>query len=287
MADDSTKKTSDTAAKGDGASTPASTPATPPSSTAKPDTTKPLAAKPGASASTPSTSTPSTTSSTPAPSAATSTTPPVPNSGAEPVAQEAATAASSVRPPLPADYEMPDDYADQDWVAKTKSWVEEHPVLAIGAASVVGIVAGRIVTGLFPDPEPSLADRVEDRAKVYKKEAAKRSKAYKKEAAKKGKAYRKSAKKEYGDLKKSSKHEIASFRKNPGGYAEDLGESLEDALHRAAAAIRHGAHDAGEAAEEGYERTKDFVDTVSDAVKVALTGVVAAKIDDWVKKVRD
>ena len=212
---------------------------------------------------------------------------PVPNAGAEPVTQEAATAASAARPPLPADYEMPDDYADQDWFTTTKSWVEEHPALAILAATGIGLLAGRIVTGLFPDPEPSLADRVEDRAKVYKKEAAKRSKSYKKEAAKKGKAYRKSAKKELADLKKSSKHEVKAFRKDPGGYADDLGDSLEDALHRAAETFRDAAGHAGDAAEEGYERTKDFAESVSDAVKVALTGVVAAKIDDWVKKVRN
>ena len=212
---------------------------------------------------------------------------PIPNAKAEPVTQEAATSASAVRPPLPADYEMPDDYADQDWVTTTKGWVEEHPALAILAATGVGLLAGRLVTALFPDPEPSLADRVEDRAKVYRKEAAKRGKAYKKEAAKKGKAYRKASKKELAQLKKSSKHEVKAFRKDPGGYADDLGDSLEAALHRAAAKVRHVADDAGDVAEDGYERTKEFVDTVSDAVKVALTGVVAAKIDDWVKKVRD
>ena len=212
---------------------------------------------------------------------------PVPNAKAEPVTQEAATSASSARPPLPADYEMPDDYADRDWVTTTKGWVEEHPALAILAASGIGLLAGRIVSGLFPDPEPSLTDRVEKRAKVYKKEAAKRGKAYKKEAAKKGRAYRKASKKELADLKKQSKHEVKAFRKDPGGYADDLGDSLEAALHRAAAKFRGAADDAGDVAEEGYERTKDFVDTVSDAVKLALTGVVATKIDDWVKKVRD
>ena len=200
---------------------------------------------------------------------------PIPNAKAEPVTQEAATSGSSARPPLPADYEMPDDYAGQDWLTQTKGWVEEHPGLAILAASGIGLLAGRIVSGLFPDPEPSLADRVEDRARVYKKEASKRSKAYKKEASKRAKGYR-----------KASKKEIAAFRKDPGGYAEDIGDSLEESLHRAAEAIRGAAGQAGDVAEEGYEKTMDFAETVSDAVKVALTGVVAAKIDDWVDKVR-
>ena len=170
---------------------------------------------------------------------------------------------------------MPDDYAEQDWLTTTKGWVEEHPALAILAASGIGLLAGRLVTGLFPDPEPSLADRVEDRARVYRKQAAKRGKAYKKEAAKKGKAYR-----------KASKKEIRAFRKDPAGYADDIGDTLEAALHRAAETLRGAADQAGDVAEEGYERTKDFAETVSDAVKVALTGVVAAKVDDWVKKVR-
>ena len=205
---------------------------------------------------------------------------PIPNAKAEPVTQEAATSATDVRPPLPADYEMPDDYADQDWLTTTKAWVEENPGLAILAASGIGLLAGRIVTALFPDPEPTLADRVEERAAVYKKEAAKRGKAYRKEAKKRGKTYRKATKKE-----------LKAFRKDPAGYTEglagDLGDTLEDRLQSAAKTLRHAADGATDAAGDGLERTKDFAEHVADAVKVALTGVVATKVDDWVHKVRD
>ncbi len=191
---------------------------------------------------------------------------PVPNAAAEPVAQATAPAADTIPPPLPADYEMPDDYASDDPLTTVKQWVEDHPGLAVLAAAGIGIVAGRIVSALFPDPEPpSLTDRVEKRARVLKKEATKRGKAYKKEAAKHGKVYKKEA--------------LA--------FADGAGDSLQDSLHRASEALREAAERAGDAAEEGYEKTKDFAETIADAAKVAVAGVLATKVDDWVNKVRD
>ena len=190
--------------------------------------------------------------------------PTVPDASIEPAAQMASTMANplddidtketpqSVAPPLPADYEMPDDYANEDAVAKVKAWAEAHPGLAIAAAAGIGLVVGRIVTGLVPSPEPpSLADRVEKRAKVLSKEAKKRGK----------------------DLQKQT----ASF-------TDDAGESLQEALHRASEALQEAAGKAGHAAEDGYEKTKDFAETIADAAKVAVTGVLATKIDDWVKR---
>ena len=190
--------------------------------------------------------------------------PTVPDASIEPAAQAAAATANplddidtnetpqSVAPPLPADYEMPDDYANEDPVAKVKAWAEAHPGLAVAAAAGVGLVVGRIVTGLFPDPEPpSLADRVEKRAKVLSKEAKKRGE----------------------DLRKQS-----------APLMEDAGESLQEALHRASEALQQAAGKAGDAAEDGYEKTKDFAETIADAAKVAVTGVLATKIDDWVKR---
>lgn len=191
---------------------------------------------------------------------------PVPNAAAEPAAQATAPAADSVPPPLPADYEMPDDYANDDPLATAKQWVEDHPGLSILAAAGVGLLAGRIVSALFPDPEPpSLSERVETRARALKKEASKRGKVYKKEAAKRGKVYKKEA--------------IA--------FSGDAGETLQESLHRASEALRDAAEKAGDVAGEGYEKTKDFAETIADAAKVAVTGVLATKIDDWAKKVRD
>ncbi|MEM1118258.1 MAG: hypothetical protein AAGJ11_17245, partial [Bacteroidota bacterium] len=98
-----------------------------------------------------------------------------PNAAAEPVAQATAPAARTVPPPVPADYEMPDDYATQDPLAAAKAWVEKHPGLAVLAAAGAGLLIGRLVTGLLPDPDPpTLAERVEKRARVIQKEAKKR-----------------------------------------------------------------------------------------------------------------
>lgn len=178
----------------------------------------------------------------------------VPTAAAEPAKQAVAASTTSVRPPAPADYKMPDDYASETTFDKVKAWAEANPGLAVLSAAGIGILAGRILTGMVPNPEPpTLAERVESRAKALQKEASKKGKVYKKEAS---------------------------------AFAEDAGESISEALDRAAEAIRDAAGTAGDYAEEGVEKTKDLAETVSDAVKVAISGIVAAKIDDWVDRVR-
>ena len=192
--------------------------------------------------------------------------PTVPDASTEPAAQATAPAANTIPPPLPADYEMPDDYATEDPIATAKAWVEAHPGLALLGAAGIGLLAGRLVTALLPDPEPaSIADRVETRARQLQKEAKKRGKGVAAVAAKKGKVYRKEA----------------------AAFADDAGDTLQSSLHRAAEALREAASHAGDAAEEGYEKTKDLAETIADAAKVAVTGVLATKIDDWIGKVRD
>jgi len=149
---------------------------------------------------------------------------------------------------------MPDDYASESTFDKVKAWAEANPGLAVLSAAGIGILAGRILTGMAPNPEPpTLAERVESRAKVLQKEAAKKGKVYKKEAS---------------------------------AFAEDAGDTISEALDRAAEAIRDAAGTAGDYAEDGVEKTKDLAETVSDAVKVAISGIVATKIDDWVDRVR-
>jgi ElaB/YqjD/DUF883 family membrane-anchored ribosome-binding protein len=109
----------------------------------------------------------------------------VPDASVEPEAQIAAAAASDpgfagstarpaepVLPPAPADYAMPDDY-ETDWLGQARRWVEENPVLAIAAAAGLGLVVGRLVVALVPEPEPpSFAERVEKRARQLRKDAA-------------------------------------------------------------------------------------------------------------------
>ena len=188
--------------------------------------------------------------------------PTLPDASIEPAAQVASATATdgpkthetpeTVAPPIPADYEMPDDYATEGTLEKARVWAEAHPGLAVLAAAGAGLVIGRIVTGLFPDPEPpSLADRVEKKAKVLQKQAKKQGK---------------------------------DLRKQASVVSHDAGESLQDLIDRASHALRDAAGTAGDAAEDGYEKTKDFAEHLSDAVKVAITGVLASKIDDWVKR---
>ena len=105
-----------------------------------------------------------------------------PSAAAEPVTQAAASAAStpgttSTRtsapslPPTPSDYEMPDDY-ETDPLDQARTWVEQNPALAVVAAAGIGLVVGRIVMALLPDPEPTFAQRVEKRAGELRKTAA-------------------------------------------------------------------------------------------------------------------
>ena len=113
----------------------------------------------------------------------------VPDAGGEPVKQAtapmatapgtvegssegAARPADPVLPPAPTSYEMPDDY-ETDPLDQTRRWVEENPVLAVAAAAGIGLVVGRLVMALIPDPEPpSFTNRVEKRAKQLRKDAA-------------------------------------------------------------------------------------------------------------------
>ncbi len=64
------------------------------------------------------------------------------------------------------------DPADNDdWVTRTKLWVEENPVLAIVGAVGLGLVVGRVVMAAIPDPEPkTLTDKIERRAKLLAKQ---------------------------------------------------------------------------------------------------------------------
>ena len=58
------------------------------------------------------------------------------------------------------------DPADSDdWVARTKLWVEENPVLAVLGAVGLGLIVGRLVVMAMPEPEPkTLTGKIEKRA---------------------------------------------------------------------------------------------------------------------------
>ncbi|MEL7170720.1 MAG: hypothetical protein AAGN64_15350, partial [Bacteroidota bacterium] len=84
----------------------------------------------------------------------------------------------SIPPPSPSftvpTYSLPEP-ASQDWLTRTRTWIEEHPALAVTAAVGVGLTLGRVLSGAFKaPPPPSLTERVEARARELGDEIAKR-----------------------------------------------------------------------------------------------------------------
>lgn len=172
-------------------------------------------------------------------------------------------------------YYLPEDDADS-FVVRARTWVEENPLLAIAGAAGIGLLFGRAVLSAIPEPEPpSLAERVEKRTRVLRKDAEKYAKQAKKTAKKKSKVYGKKA-------------EVVTAA---GGAL------LAERLHAAASAISDAADHAAEYAETGYERaqdyaetgiekSKDFAEIISDAVKAAIAGGVVAQTDKLIDKIK-
>lgn len=119
----------------------------------------PEAAKPKADAP----KTPSSAASTPSASGSTGTKPPA--SAPRPV-----TSTPAYGDPMVDRLSL--DPADRDdWVMRTKLWVEENPALAVVGAIGLGLLVGRIVTAAIPDPEPkTLTGKIEKRAKELSKQ---------------------------------------------------------------------------------------------------------------------
>ncbi|MEM6782584.1 MAG: hypothetical protein AAF624_02490 [Bacteroidota bacterium] len=157
-------------------------------------------------------------------------------------------------------YSLPEPDS-QDWLTRTRTWIEEHPALAVTAAVGVGLTLGRVLSGAFKaPPPPSLTERVEARARELGDEIAKRGST----AAEKGRT-------------------VAAMS---SAAASDAGDVLRDRLQEAGEKFGDVAEVAAERAEEGYEKAKDFADVVADAVKAAVLGVVAKKADDWFDKLK-
>lgn len=56
-------------------------------------------------------------------------------------------------PPLPADYEMPDDFG-AGLVDDALDWAKNHPLLTLAAVAGTGLLAGRLIASLIPEEEP-------------------------------------------------------------------------------------------------------------------------------------
>lgn len=150
---------------------------------------------------------------------------------------------AAVSAPIPASYEMPDDYATESLMDKTKEWVEQNPALALLAAAGIGLVVGRLATALIPKPKPeTLVQKVEARADELSKEA------------------RKQAKRMSAEAKSRAK--------------------------KAGAVLSERFEDVSEAAEEGIGKSRELADHIADAVKVAVAGVAAKKVEEWVARAK-
>lgn len=58
------------------------------------------------------------------------------------------------------------DPEDGDWLARSRRWIEENPGLAVIGAAAAGLLIGRAVAALIPEPEPeTFSDKVERRAR--------------------------------------------------------------------------------------------------------------------------
>ena len=197
----------------------------------------------------------------------------VPTGSAEPAKQSVSGATQGrVLPPAPttSEYEMPDDYANENPIDAVKQWAEAHPGLALLAAGGVGLVVGRLLMALSPDPEPpSLAERVEKRAKKLNKKA------------------RKGASHAYDDAKDNAAEAAAASAAAVAAAAVVLKEAAEKWAEKAGHSAEKFADKAGHVAEEGADKAKDLADAISDIAKVAVTGVVAKKADSWMKKIKN
>lgn len=193
-----------------------------------------------------------------------------PTGSTEPAAQAVSGTASAgpgrVTPPSPQQYEMPDEYAAEGPLDKVRAWAEANPGLALLAAGVGGLVIGRILVGLAPDPEPeTLADRVESRAKQLRKQA---------------KGSYEEAKDAAGDAATASAAALAAaavaLKEAAERGAEKAGDWVDDFPEK--------AHDLSEASSD---KAHDFAEAIGDVVKVAVTGAIAKKAASWVGKIRD
>ena len=119
------------------------------------------------------------------------------------------------------------DPADSDdWVTRTKLWVEANPVLALAGAVGLGLLVGRVVTAAIPDPEPkTLQGKIEKRAR----ELSERGQYYADDA---GDAIARQLHVASDALKEAS-NAVSKNAKKGYGEAKDFSESIAEAIGEA------------------------------------------------------
>lgn len=194
---------------------------------------------------------------------------PVPDAGAEPVAQaSAAQTPPRPLPPLPADYEMPDDYAHEGMIDKATRWARDNPLLAVVAATGAGLLVGRLATSLVPEKKPpTLSERLEKQAKTLRADADKYAKEYSAEAR---------------HLAGEAGTALGKRLDRAEKAIKEIAESLSERSGVAAKEARYLADEARDAAEDGASRSRDLANAVGEAV----ANVVSSKTDSWIDKVR-
>lgn len=116
-----------------------------------------------------------------------------------------------------------------DWVVRVREWVEDNPILAVAGAAVAGLVIGRVVAALIPEPEPeTLKSQIERRAK----ELAKQSKSVAGETSEVVSAQLSAAAEALSEASKT----VAKGAKKGIGEAKDFGEYLAETIGDALAA---------------------------------------------------
>jgi hypothetical protein len=94
-------------------------------------------------------------------------------------------------------------------------------------------------------------------------------------------------------MKKDIRKETAGLLKDARSALKDVkladsADAMQEKLRRAAAALAVATEGvggrAGDALEDGAERTRDLAESLSEAVRTAVSGVVSRAADEWTAK---
>lgn len=130
---------------------------------------------------------------------------------------------------------------------KTRTWVREHPVLAIGAAIGIGLATAAVVSSLMEDEEPSrtqvLGDAVRNRV---------------------------------SSASETIKSQASDLNESFGKHASDLSDRIVDSI--SPLTNGNGVRNTVDAVEESIGSA------ITRTVKAAAAAAVVQKLSDWIKQ---